>query len=243
MRMPYKAVATWIPHLHNPEVFVDIFKKILPYLGAVILAVLAFAGLVTTLSGPKDSPEYWTSIEASFVQIATASDMAANTAVTNEDYVPCVTAKSSSALATGLAASAGLAGTGICSMPAVDLDITACFWDAEAPVVAEGEAAPVVAEAAPVVAEGEAAPAAPVVSRVAAGTNVPEAVELAVGPLVAIVKSVIENSDASANAKAWGTGVLTWLDSGRASIIALIENPGTGVVTFDAVAIEGCSTL
>ena len=214
-------------------------KKILPYVGALIAAISAVVALVTILSGKSDSPEFWADVSASTEQLGSAADTAATAALANKDYVPCVVSTSVAGIAHGVAASAGA-----CTIPGVTIDVSACLWPVEV-VVVEAVASVDVAESeTPVEAAPEAETAigaSETVSRVMPGTDVPAVVELSLGPIVAIVDGVLAKSDLPDTGKAWARGVLAWIDSGRASIIALVENPDTGTLAFEAVSIEGCT--
>lgn len=228
-------------------------KKYLPYLGALVAALLAILALVTALKGHSDTPESWDTLAASVQQAGSAADLTSATAITNKDKVVCIVSKSASGLAGGVAESVTAVKGGTCRIPDVNVDVSACLWDVAAPAVlpipaSEGDAAPAIVPAAEVVVtapvETVVAPVAETVVVAPAaviGTDVPAAVELAIGPLVAIVQSTVAKSDASATTKAWATGVLAWLDSGRPSIIALVENPAEGKLAFKGVDIAGCT--
>lgn len=242
-------------------------KKYLPYLGALVAAILALLALMSALKGHTDTPASWDALSASVKQVGSAADLTSATAITNKDKAICIVSKSASGLAGGVAESVTAVKSGTCRIPDVNVDVTACLWDAPvAPAVlpvpaSEGDAAvtavvvvdPTVV-AAPAVDAVVTAPAAPADETVVApataavatpaavtGTDVPAAVELAVGPLVALVQSTISASDVSPTTKAWGTGVLAWIDSGRPSIIALVENPAEGKLSFKGVDIAGCT--
>lgn len=210
-------------------------KKSLSYVAALVAALVAIFAIVRSISDHKDTPESWDALSASVEQVGAAADLTADTAITNKDKEVCIVSKSVSSLAGGVAESAASAKDGTCRIPDVNINITACLWDAApaAPVVLSAPVSEGDAVEAPVVAE---APAAPVLS-----TDVPAAVELALDPLMVAVQGALAKSDASPVVKAWGAGVLTWLDSGRPSIIALVENPAEGKLSFKGVDIEGCT--
>lgn len=264
-----------------PEVPLDI-KKILPYAGAILAALIAIVFLVQSFSKHEDTPASWESLSTSVAQVGAAADLTAATAITNKDVTVCVTAKSASGIAQGVALSLGSVKEGVCRIPDVTVDVSACLGEvveqpadltvvAEVPVPEPADASPApevveapVAEPASVVEpvltpevkaeivseaiqtpEGQEKLAealiAPAAIAATAGVDVPAAVELAIGPVVVLVKGALEQSDASPVVKAWATGVLTWIDSGRPSIIALVENPSTGKLVFTGVDIAGCT--
>ena len=239
-------------------------KKFLPYIGAFLAAVLAVAALVTALSGHSDTPESWDALTSSVKQVGTAADLTATTAVTNKDEKVCIVAKTVSGLAGGVADSVGAVKLGTCRIPDVSVDVSACLTPAavtvtaEAPVAADATAtpAPETTEAAPVaVATTLPAPeAAPAADATAPATETTEAAPVAtvsadtaalvdstVSPLVVLIQGVVSKSDATPTSKAWATGVLAWIDSGRPSIVALVENPAEGKLSFKGVDIEGCT--
>ena len=226
-------------------------KKFLPYIGAFLAAVLAVAALVTALSGHSDTPESWDALTSSVKQVGTAADLTATTAVTNKDEKVCIVAKTVSGLAGGVADSVGAVKLGTCRIPDVSVDVSSCLTPApavtvtaEAPVAADAtatpapettEAAPAADATTPTTETTEAAPVATVSADTAA------LVDSTVSPLVVLIQGVVSKSDATPTSKAWATGVLAWIDSGRPSIVALVENPAEGKLSFKGVDIEGCT--
>jgi len=72
------------------------------------------------------------------------------------------------------------------------------------------------------------------------GADVPATVELAILPVLALAGSAIDHSEDEA-IQSWGSAVVDWIGSGKTSIIALIEDPSAGNLSFDGVTVEGCS--
>lgn len=225
--------------------YVD-FKKFLPYLGAFVAFTLALIAVVGSLKAPKTTPESWDSLSASVKQVGAAADLTSATAITSKDKTVCIVSKSASGLAGGVAESVTAVKGSTCRIPDVNVDVSACLETpvvvaapSEIPVVEVVVVAPSETPVVEMVVE-EPAPGE-VLETPVAGIDVPAAVELAIGPLVAIVQGTLAKSDVSPVVKAWGTGVLAWLDSGRPSIIALVENPAEGKLSFKGVDITGCT--
>jgi hypothetical protein len=226
-------------------------KKLLPYAGALIALVVAIVALTNAVSSHKDTPASWDALAASVKQVGVASDLAATTAIANKDVTVCIVSKSASGIAAGVAESASLAGTtSTCHIPDVTVDVTACLpapvataeAASTAPVAPAAPATPAAPAAEPEVSEtSEAAPADVTVAVSAAPAVTPDVVSGAVAPIVTVVKAALAKSDATPNTKAWGAGVLTWLDSGRPSIAALVADPSTGKLTLKGVDVVGCT--
>lgn len=72
------------------------------------------------------------------------------------------------------------------------------------------------------------------------GVDVPAVVDLSLDPVVGLLRGLI-STDGEDQVKAWASGVVDWIYSGKPSIIALIEDPASGVLKLDSVTIDGCS--
>lgn len=77
----------------------------------------------------------------------------------------------------------------------------------------------------------------------AEGRDVDVFVKASIAPISALLQSAVTHSDTTDGMRAWTEGVNLWLSSGVPSIIALIENPGTGKLHFDAEVIEDCKPV
>lgn len=233
-------------------------KKLLPYIGAILLGIAAIVGIVKAMSNHTDTPDSWGQLATSVKQVQVAADLATTASVASKDFEVCVATTATSALAGGVADSLVGVQAGTCRIPDVSVDVSKCLAlkatpvAPEAPVVPAVEAAPAVpvapvVEAAPaaapvepvaVVSPVEVAPAAP--AALDAVKDIGPIVDVAVGPLVALLQGALAQSDASPQVKAWATGTIAWLQSGQPSIVALIQNPGEGKLSFKGVDIEGC---
>lgn len=237
-------------------------KKLLPYVGALLLAVAAIIGLVKALGDHTDTPDSWGDLASSVAQVKVAADAGTAASVASKDFEVCVATSATSALAGGVADSLNGVKDGVCHIPDVSLDVSACLALKAVEATPVVEPAPV--EPAPEVVEtpavepapeavaadpaesveavvppvtepvAEAAPVAAPASPVAA------VVEGAVAPLLAVAQGALAKSDASPEVKAWATAVVAWLQSGVPSVVALIENPGEGKLSFKGVDVEGC---
>jgi hypothetical protein len=199
------------------------------YIPAILAAVVAIVGIIVAATQFTGSDESWDAVITSVGGLETATGQVEATAVEAKDYAGCVAAKSSKALVGSVKEGLASAKDGTCRIPAAEVDVAECLAFEHTVVVAAPAASDTDTKAAPV--EGTVA---------SAGVEVPAAVELAVGPVLALVKGIVANSDAPANAKAWSVGALAWLESGQADIIKLIENPGEGKLSFVGQDIAGC---
>lgn len=238
-------------------------KKFAPYIGAAIVALVAIVAVMSAVGSFDGSPAAWDQLSVSVGQAESASKLTEDTAVQNKDYTACVISKSATGLIHGVGESIVAAKGGKCHIPDVSVDASVCVAfkpvaeaavppvevpvvtpvPVEAPVVAPTEtpvAAPVVPAEAPVaapVAAVEVAPAAPAV--VAPDTKA--LVKAATAPVVVLAQGLVTKADADPNTKAWAVGVISWLDSGIPSVVALVEAPTDGKVTFEGQDIAGCT--
>lgn len=233
-------------------------KKVAPYAGAILALVLAIVGLMSALHSSDGSAASWDSIIASTGQMEAASKLTEVTAVQNKDYKVCIVSKSTTGLIHGVSESLSSAKAGTCRIPDVSVDVTDCIALKPVPVAPPVAVAPVVAPAAPPVAPVVApvsapaatpvvapvAVAAPVVAPVAVAApvvdDVTPIVTAAVGPLTILVQGAISKADVDPKVTAWGTGALAWIASGIPSIVALVNDPKDGKLSFTGQDIAGC---
>lgn len=202
------------------------FKKILPYLGAILLVITAAFGILKALSGAKDTPA-WDQLATSVKQVQSAADLATTAAVGEKKYDVCVSSSVTSSVAGAVVDSLAGAQAGTCRIPDLSVDVSKCIA-LKAPA-----ASPEVAPVAP----------SPVASEVMSVTvkDFGPMVDLALGPVLTIVQGAVASSDASPAVKAWSAGVTAWLASGKESLVAFVADPKEGKLSFKGVAIEGCS--
>ncbi len=180
--------------------------KFLSYASIGIITVIAVVGLVLAAT---DKTTTWISLSRSVQQIGNASDMAQHQAIVNQDFVVCAASASASAIAKSITESLAKADSGVCEIPAMDVDITSCLAFSKGPTHAKGR-------------------------------DVDLFVKSSVAPVMALIQSAVTHSDTTDGMKAWTEGINLWLSSGVPSIIALIEDPGTGKLHFEAEVIEDC---
>lgn len=211
------------------------------YIPAILTAVVAIVGIIFAATKFNGSDESWDAVITSVGDLETATGQAEATAVEGKDYAACVSAKASKALVGSVKEGLASAKDGTCRIPSADVDVSECLAFEHTVVVAAPAASDTDVKATPAASDSDVKTTPAVEGTVAsAGVTVPPAVELAVGPVLALVKGLVANSDAPANAKAWSKGAITWLESGQADIIKLIENPGEGKLSFKGQDIEGC---
>lgn len=114
------------------------------YLPALITAILAVVGLVLALTSFDGSESSWLALSAQVEDLGKAADQAAAVAVEEEDFAACVASESTAALAYATSSSLAEAAKGVCKLPAVSADVTACLPFAEK--VAEGKDIPAAVE-------------------------------------------------------------------------------------------------
>lgn len=123
----------------------DTDKKSLPkYLPALVTAILAVVGLVLALTSFDGSEDSWKVLSVQVEDLGKAADQAAVVAVEEEDFAACVASESSAALAYATSSSLAEAAKGVCQLPAVSVDVTACLPFAEK--VTEGKDIPAAVE-------------------------------------------------------------------------------------------------
>lgn len=235
-------------------------KKFAPYIGAAVVAIVAIVAVISAVGSFDGTPAAWDQLSVSVGQVESASKVTEDTAVQNKDYTACVVSKSATGLIHGVGESILAAKEGKCRIPDVSVDASACVAfkpvaevaapPAEVPaVIPVPVVVPVAAPVTPALAETPvAAPVTPVeVAPVAPAVVAPVApdmqalVKAATAPVVVLAQGLVTKVDADPNTKAWAAGVISWLDSGVPSVVALIEAPTNGKVTFVGQDIAGCT--
>ena len=176
------------------------------YIPALLAAAVALIGAVYTLWGFEGEEADWTSLEQNLSDLSEAASLAEQVAVADEDFAGCVASKSANALVSSVSESVSSASDGVCTIPAVDVDVSQCIaWKDTTPE----------------------------------GVDVPSTVQLAVSPVLLLAKGAL-NHASDESLKNWGSAVVDWLSSGQESVVALIEQPEGGTLSFESVTVENC---
>lgn len=221
------------------------------YLPALIVAMVAVFGLVTALISFSGTKADYTALSAQFETLGLAASQATKTSITEKDYSVCIASSSAEGVIKATAQSLKSVGTGTCRLPDVEVDLAPCIALKPVPVVPTETVTEVASTPeAPAEVATETVPAEPVAPPVVVeippaapapeATVASEAVEAAIGPVIALVKTLSAQIE-DPKLQGWATGVLTWLDSGRATIAALIVDPSSGKLSLKGVDIEGCT--